>query len=105
MKDHISELQKLLKDARDVTCVSAEYLMTLLMCFEDEKQKHLIYSLCCNFSRLGHNFELQLLKLGIDTFGKPYDPEAFKNTSYADVDIVETMRQYLENEKEASLVH
>ncbi|TQV85315.1 hypothetical protein [Aliikangiella coralliicola] len=103
MEKQIFELQSLLKDARDITGISAEFLMTFLKYFDNEREKHLIYSLCCNFFRLEHSFEIELLNLGINTFGQPHSPDAFRNIGYVNVKIVEVIREYLK-EKEARML-
>ncbi|TQV85314.1 hypothetical protein [Aliikangiella coralliicola] len=115
MEKSTAEIQKLLKDAKEISGISAEFLMTFLLRFEDDREKQLIYLLCSNLFRLEHRFEIQLLNLKVNALCNQPDPDTFSSITRAvasqeteidistdvgiDVGVVEVIRDYL-NENE-----
>ncbi|MET1254157.1 hypothetical protein [Aliikangiella maris] len=94
-----NQLIQSLIEARDIAGISAEYLMTFLKFLKSEREQHLLYSLCCNFHRVEHTLEIELIHLGIDITSRTYQADSFKNSIYVDVDFVDAITTFLK-EKE-----
>ncbi|WP_444994919.1 hypothetical protein [Aliikangiella sp. IMCC44359] len=99
MPDSSKRLEQTLIEVRDIAGISAEYLMTFLKRFKNEREQLLVYSLCCNFHRVEHCLEIELIHLGVDISSKSYAANAFRDVSYIDIDFVETITNFLK-EKE-----
>lgn len=93
-----------LLELRDIVGFASEYLIHAFQEVEDEREQHIIFTICNNLQRAKFGLELEIGALGEDVKESPYNPQYFTNVDFLNIDIVEVVKEFTQQQQEKEKV-
>lgn len=92
-------LSSKLLEIRDIVGFSADYLMQAFQHLDNTREQHIIFTICSNLYRAEHCLELEIKDLGLEVENKAYNPYAFTDVDFLNINIVRVIEEFIETKK------